>query len=133
MTIKPSRQTRNIRLTENSAHKLAQAITRRRLELGIRSARALGQETGLDYRTVTSIEGSRQETVSRNTMGVLEIRLGWPAGYLQGLLDSADVTDEDKQETVELIVPRFSNALDVERARVIAQATFDSVLAQAHL
>gem|GEM_PF-921796 len=72
---------RNVSLTTSGARKLADAITRRRIELGIRSARSFRPETGLDYRTITSIEACRRDNVSRNTLGSIE----------HTLLESADV------------------------------------------
>jgi hypothetical protein len=120
-------QDRNITLSTIGARRLAEAITRRRIELGIRSARAFGVETGLDYRTITSIEACRRDNVSRNTLGVIEHTLKWPAGYLNSLLESADV-DQPTVETVELVVPANADADAVEEARRVAQATFDSML-----
>ena len=121
---------RNVTLTTNGARKMADAITRRRIELGIRSARSFGVETGLDYRTITSIEACRRDNVSRNTLGVIEHTLKWPAGYLHALLESADV-EAPVQATVELVIPDGADEAAVERARAVAQATFDSVLRQA--
>ena len=123
-------QDRNITLTDNGARKLADAITRRRIELGIRSARSFGTETGLDYRTITSIEACRRDNVSRNTLGVIEHTLKWPVGYLHALLESADV-EAPVQATVELAIPEGVDEAAVERAREVAQATFDSMLRQA--
>jgi hypothetical protein len=122
-------QDRNITLTDAGARKLADAITRRRIELGIRSARSFGTETGLDYRTITSIEACRRDNVSRNTLGVIEHTLKWPAGYLHALLESADA-DVPVRATVELEIPDGSEESAVERARLVAQATFESVLRQ---
>jgi hypothetical protein len=122
-------QDRNITLTDAGARKLADAVTRRRIELGIRSARSFGAETGLDYRTITSIEACRRDNVSRNTLGIIEHTLRWPAGYLHALLESADA-ELPVVETVELVVPANAADGDVERARQVAQATFDSVLRQ---
>jgi len=118
---------RNITLSPGGARKLADAITRRRIELGIRSARSFGVETGLDYRTITSIEACRRDNVSRNTLGVIEHALRWPAGYLNSLLDSADAVLPEV-ETVELVVPANADAATVEKARAIAQSTFDAIL-----
>ena len=120
---------RNITLSPSGARKLADAITRRRIELGIRSARAFGVETGLDYRTITSIEACRRDNVSRNTLGIIEHTLRWPTGYLYALLESADVPVAEVN-TVELVVPSNADADAVEKARTVAQATFDSMLRQ---
>ena len=121
---------RNVTLSPSGARKMADAITRRRIELGIRSARSFGTETGLDYRTITSIEACRRDNVSRNTLGVIEHTLKWPAGYLHALLESADV-DTPVQATVELVIPDGASESAVEKARLVAQATFDSMLRQA--
>ena len=121
---------RNVTLTTNGARKMADAITRRRIELGIRSARSFGTETGLDYRTITSIEACRRDNVSRNTLGIIEHTLRWPAGYLHALLESADV-EAPVQATVELVIPDGADEAAVEKARAVAQATFDSMLRQA--
>ena len=118
---------RNVTLTTSGARKLADAITRRRIELGIRSARSFGVETGLDYRTITSIEACRRDNVSRNTLGIIEHTLRWPAGYLHALLESADAP-VDEVVTVELVVPANADAATVEKARAIAQSTFDAIL-----
>lgn len=122
-------QDRNITLSDSGAKKLAEAVTRRRIELGIRSARSFGVETGLDYRTITSIEACRRDNVSRNTLGIIEHALRWPVGYLNALLQSADV-EAPVQPTVELVIPAGADESAVERARSVAQATFDSMLRQ---
>ena len=118
---------RNITLSPGGARPMADAITRRRIELGIRSARSFGTETGLDYRTITSIEACRGNNVSRNTLGVIEHALTWPAGYLYALLESADVPVAEVN-TVELVVPSNADADAVEKARAVAQSTFDAIL-----
>jgi hypothetical protein len=115
---------RNVNLTPDSARKLADALMRRRIELGIRSARMLGEQAGLDYRTITAIEGRRRDNVSRNTLAVLEMKLNWPAGYLGKLLESADI----QEQTVELRVPGDASEEDVARARHVAQAAFNATL-----
>lgn len=117
---------RNIPLTPGAARRLSDAIIRRRIELGVRSARMLGTEAGLDYRTITSIEACRRETVSRNTLGVLEMHLQWPAGYLMTLIDTAD----NSEATVTLRAPQEASPADIERARQVAQAAFDATLKQ---
>ena len=119
---------RNIPLNPAAARKLADAITRRRIELGIRSARMLGTEAGLDYRTITSIEACRRDNVSRNTLGVLEMHLQWPIGYLNALLNAADAATDGT--TITLNVPGGATSADVDRAREIAQATFNATLNQ---
>jgi len=111
---------RNIELSDESARRLADALVRRRTELGWRSARAMGVEAGLDYRTITNLEACRRTEVSRNTLAVLELKLRWPEGYLNALLD----TQPSKEQTVELTVPPGTNEVDILRARAIAQATF---------
>lgn len=118
---------RNITLSPGGARKMADAITRRRIELGMSSARSFGTETGLDYRTITSIEACRRDNVSRNTLGVIEHTLKWPAGYLHALLDSADAP-VDEVDTVELVVPSNADAATVEKARAVAQSAFDAII-----
>ena len=117
----------NIQLNPESAKKLADALTRRRVELGIRSARQLGVESGLDYRTITGIEAKRRSTVSRNTLAVLEMQLQWPSGYLMALVDTAN---QPRQLTIELDVPSDADANAVEKARQVAQATFNATIRQ---
>lgn len=119
---------RNISLTPGAARKLSDALVRRRTELGLRSARALGLESGLDYRTITNLEARRRKEVSRNTLAVLEMKLQWPAGYLNSLLETADAVA--RMVTVELTVPEGASDSDVERAREIAQATFNATIRQ---
>jgi hypothetical protein len=80
----------------------------------------MGVEAGLDYRTITNLEACRRTEVSRNTLAVLELKLRWPEGYLNALLD----TQPSKEQTVELTVPPGTNEVDILRARAIAQATF---------
>ena len=118
---------RNIILSPGAARRLSDAITRRRIELGIRSARMLGTESGLDYRTITSIESCRRDNVSRNTLGVLEMHLQWPVGYLMTLIETADNADETH---VVLRAPKDANEADVDRARAVAQAAFDAAMKQ---
>ena len=116
---------RNIELGDESARRLADALVRRRTELGWRSARSMGIEAGLDYRTITNLEACRRTQVSRNTLAVLELKLKWPAGYLNALLETPD---SNKEETVELTVPAGTLPSDVLRARAIAQATFNAAI-----
>lgn len=114
---------RYVALSDEAAQRLSDAILRRRVELGIRSARSLGEETGLDYRTITGLEGARRDQVSRTTLAVLEMHLQWPAGYLSALLKQ-----EGWRKSVELQVPSNADERDVEQARRIAQASFDAAL-----
>lgn len=117
---------RNITLTPQAARKLADTITRRRVELGMRSARSVGIESGLDYRTITSLEACRRDNVSRNTLAVLEMTLQWPAGYLQALIDSADRSTA--ATTVAIEVPEGTDPDAVLRARAVAQAAFNAAI-----
>lgn len=117
---------RNITLSTGAARRLADALVRRRTELGIRSARAMGTESGLDYRTITSLEACRRDNVSRNTLAVLEMKLQWPAGYLNSLLEAADGAPGAK--TIELDVAMSASDSDIARAREVAQATFNATL-----
>lgn len=119
---------RNITLTPGAARKLSDALVRRRTELGLRSARALGTESGLDYRTITNLESCRRTEVSRNTLAVLEMKLQWPAGYLNSLLAAAEAGA--RNVTVELSVPDGAVDVDIDRAREIAQATFNATIRQ---
>jgi hypothetical protein len=80
----------------------------------------MGVEAGLDYRTITNLEACRRTEVSRNTLAVLELKLRWPEGYLNALLE----TQTSKERTVELTVPPGTDEVDILRARAIAQATF---------
>ena len=115
----------NITLNQEAAKKLSDALTRRRIELGIRSARQLGSEAGLDYRPITGIEARRRTQVSRNTLAVLEMQLQWPSGYLMTLIETSGMPGP---QTIELDVPKGSEPVVVERARAIAQATFNATL-----
>lgn len=115
---------RNVTLTPGGARKLADALMRRRIELGVRSARMLGEQTGLDYRTITALEGRRRDNVSRNTLAVLEMELQWPSGYLSKLLEAAD----NPAPTVDLRVPADADPDAVARARHVAQAAFNATL-----
>jgi hypothetical protein len=115
----------SITLNPEAARKLADALMRRRIELGIRSARQMGNESGLDYRTITGIEACRRSNISRNTLAVLELQLQWPAGYLNALVSAAS---EPTPETTELDIPKGSDVEHIETARAIAQATFNQTL-----
>lgn len=115
---------RNIKLTPDGARKLADALMRRRIELGIRSARMLGEQTGLDYRTITAIEGRRRDTITRNTLAIMEMKLNWPSGYLLKLLESADIPNQ----SVEIKVPGDASPESVAKARQVAQAAFNATL-----
>lgn len=115
---------RNIKLTPDGARKLSDALMRRRIELGIRSARMLGEQTGLDYRTITAIEGRRRDTITRNTLAVMEMKLNWPSGYLLKLLESADIPNQ----SVEIKVPGDASPESVAKARQVAQAAFNATL-----
>jgi hypothetical protein len=84
----------------------------------------LGEQSGLDYRTITAIEGRRRDNISRNTLAVLEMKLNWPAGYLSKLVESADIKDA----VIEIKIPVDSDPQDVIKARQVAQAAFNATL-----
>lgn len=111
-----------VSLTPESAQRLSDVIVRRRVEMGMRSARSLGEEAGLDYRTVSNLESCRRDIVSRTTLAVLELKLGWPSGYLLGVIRAKG------RQTAELKVPGGASEEAVERARKIAQAAFDAAI-----
>jgi hypothetical protein len=117
---------KDIQLSEDAARKLGGAIVRRRVERGYRSARKLGLESNLDYRTITSLESARRESVSRSTLAVLELCLDLPSGYFLGLVDG----DEIPADTIKLEIPEGVSASAVQQARVVAQAAFDAALQQ---
>jgi hypothetical protein len=117
---------KDIQLSEDAARKLGGAIVRHRVERGYRSARKLGLESNLDYRTITSLESARRASVSRSTLAVLELCLDLPSGYFLSLVDGDDMP----ADTVELDIPAGVSASAVLQARVVAQAAFEAALQQ---
>jgi hypothetical protein len=115
----------NMQMSENAARKLSDSLMRRRVELGIRSARQMGQESGLDYRTITGLESRRRAQVSRNTLAILEMQLQWPSGYLVALIEGSDAP---VSEVVEISVPDGASESTVRHARAIAQAAFNAAV-----
>ena len=116
---------RDIHLDPIAARRLSEILVRRRVELGFRSARKLGLETGLDYRTITSLEGARRDSVTRSTLATLELKLNLPSGYLTNV-----ATDDDSDKTVSLSVDTDATPEAIEQARLIAQAAFSATLLQ---
>lgn len=116
---------RDIHLDPIAARRLSEILVRRRVELGFRSARKLGLETGLDYRTITSLEGARRDSVTRSTLATLELKLNLPSGYLTNV-----ATDDDSDKTVSLSVDSDATPEAIEQARLIAQAAFSATLMQ---
>lgn len=116
---------KDIQLDADAARRLSEVLVRRRVELGFRSARKLGLETGLDYRTITSIEGARRDSVTRSTLAILELKLNLPSGYLSDLADG-----ESQHHTITLDVATDATPEAIEHARVVAQATFNATLQQ---
>lgn len=115
---------KDIALTPEAAQKLGEAIVRRRVECGYRSARKLGLEADLDYRTITSLEGARRSSVSRSTLAVLELKLDLPSGFFTTMAAGGATP----AETVELDVPTGSSPESVAQARAVAQAAFNAAL-----
>ncbi len=81
---------KDITLTPETARRLSESLVRRRVELGFRSARKLGLESNLDYRTITSLENGRKESVTRSTLAVLEIALRYPQGFLSAIANDTE-------------------------------------------
>lgn len=115
-------EAKHVPIDPEAARQLADVIVRRRVELGIRSARALAVESGLDNRTISRLESCRADTVSRTTLAALDINLRLPNGYLLGI-----VTKKGRS-VVELSVPGNASEADVQRALRVAQAAFDAAL-----
>lgn len=113
-----------IELDELAASRLGQALARRRIERGHRSARALAREIGLDYRTITAIEAGRARSVERNTFTSLEVGLDWPAGHIDTLV--AGTADDP----LRLSAPDGIADDILARAKAVAQAAFDAALSQ---
>lgn len=112
-----------IQLTPQQAERIGQAVIRRRVDRGFRSARAFSLACGLDYRTISHIEAGRRNQVSRSTLAILESALEWPTGHLSGILKGAGT-----RRTVELTVPADVPEELVQQAKAVAQATFDTYL-----
>ena len=113
-----------VELDEKQAQELGQALARRRIALGYRSARALAMHTGLDYRTITALESGLPRSCDRNSLLTLEIGLDWPAGTITRIL-----SDEDGR-TVELHLQIAEDIADdiVEGALKVAQAAFNAYI-----
>jgi transcriptional regulator with XRE-family HTH domain len=109
-------------LDKTAADRLGKAIAHRRVAMGYRSARSLARETGLDYRTITSIESGQPRAVDRNTLIALEVGLNWSSGTIDGIISENAIEPTDLTLTLSEAV----SADIVIRAREIAQATFDA-------
>jgi hypothetical protein len=118
-----------IDLTTAQAQTLAIMVSRRRMQMGYKSARALGRETGLDYRTITAVESGVKQTVDPNTLLALEVGLNLPANSLRDLVDGSDhfhvsyVMVAIPEEAAE----QYSVEI-VAAAQEAAQAAFESYL-----
>lgn len=117
---------KDIPLTPEAARKLGDTIVRSRVERGFRSARKLGLESNLDYRTITSLESARRNSVSRSTLAVLEMTMNLPSGYFIDIVEGGST----EAETIELEVPPGASTQAIELARTVAQAAFDAALTQ---
>lgn len=117
---------KDIPLTPEAARKLGDTIVRSRVERGFRSARKLGLESNLDYRTITSLESARRNSVSRSTLAVLEMTMNLPSGYFIDIVEGGSTA----AETIELEVPPGASTQAIELARTVAQAAFDAALTQ---
>lgn len=118
-----------IRMEPEDARRLADALIRRRIELGYRSARALAAAIGMDARTITGLEGARQLNVSRNTLATLELALKWDPGYVNALLTAVQGNRNfPHQQQIYLNAVEASDE-EIRVARAVAQAAFDSTLA----
>jgi len=116
---------RDIHLDPAAARRLSEILVRRRVELGFRSARKLGLETGLDYRTITSLEGARRDSVTRSTLATLELKLNLPSGYL-----TETASGDSEGRTMTLTVDSDATPEALEQARIVAQAAFNATLQQ---
>lgn len=119
----------NVHLEPNDARRLADALIRRRVELGYRSARALAAEIGMDARTITSLESARKANVSRNTLAAIELAMKWDPGYISVLIDSGQASREWAGEQRVYLTTSAVNEEELRIARSVAQAAFDSTLA----
>jgi transcriptional regulator with XRE-family HTH domain len=118
-----------ITLKPIEATRLADALVRRRVELGYRSARALAAEIGMDARTITSLESGRRSNVSRNTLAALEIALQWEPGHIRGLLDASYGSRTFAHEQKVYLTSVEASEEEIRVARQVAQAAFESTLA----
>jgi len=118
-----------ITLEPIEATRLADALVRRRVELGYRSARALAAEIGMDARTITSLESGRRSNVSRNTLAALEIALQWEPGHIRGLLDASYGSRTFAHEQKVYLTSVEASEEEIRVARQVAQAAFESTLA----
>ena len=119
----------NISLLPVEADRLADALVRRRVELGYRSARALATAIGMDSRTITALESGRRESVSRNTLAALEIALQWDPGHIRGLLDASYGSRTFAHEQKVYLTSVEASEEEIRVARQVAQAAFESTLA----
>lgn len=117
---------KDIQLDAEAARRLSEVLVRRRVELGFRSARKLGLETGLDYRTITSLEGARRDSVTRSTLAILELNLNMPSGYLSDLAAG----ESPQHQTITLDVASDASPEAIEQARMVAQAAFNATIQQ---
>ena len=119
----------NVHLEPQDSRRLADALMRRRVELGYRSARALAAEIGMDARTITSLESARKTKVSRNTLAALEIAMRWEPGYINALIEANQAYSTYPSEQRVYITTTSASDEELRVARAVAQAAFDSTLA----
>lgn len=119
----------SVALTPDDARRLSDALIRRRVELGYRSARALAAAIGMDARTITSLESARKTHVSRNTLATLELAMQWDPGYINALIESGQASRTWPNEQRVYLTTASVNDEELRVARAVAQAAFDSTLA----
>jgi transcriptional regulator with XRE-family HTH domain len=115
-----------LELTE--ATRLADALVRRRVELGHRSARALASAIGMDARTITALESARRTNVSRNTLAALEIALQWEPGHIRNLIEASYGSRTFTHEQKVYLTSVEASEDEIRVARSVAQAAFESTL-----
>jgi transcriptional regulator with XRE-family HTH domain len=77
--------------------RLGARIVRRRVELGMKTTKALADQTGLTPRMLGDIENGRRTNYSPGTIAQIEIALRWVAGSVHTVLAGGDpITDGPK-------------------------------------
>lgn len=120
---------KDLTLVKVEAIRLSDALVRRRIELGYRSARALAAAIGMDARTITALEAARRTQVSRNTLAALEIALQWEPGHIRNLLDASYGSRTFVHEQRVYLTSVEASEDEIRVARAVAQAAFESTLA----
>lgn len=98
------------RMASGEWKRLGRIVRAERARLGYHSVATFAKAAGLSSTTVDNVENARKSSYRADTIGALELALGWRAGSVQRVLDGHD-PEHDPDEDLAAIVaawPRLS-------------------------